>query len=146
VGRGTGRGLRGWASSAFGVLAALVIIGFGLYALATSAYQLWVQHSGVPAQVKIAHCNRTYGRAGWLPKTCSATWRQADGTQRAVTVHGPRLAYGMVVDVHARGDEAYLDGPWPWRYLLLGIAVAVVIPGLFWLRLRQLRTRRGPPR
>jgi hypothetical protein len=141
MGRDAERGFRSRLSSAVGTLCVLAVVGFGVYGIAVGAYQLWFQHSGVPAQVKITHCKRNYGRGGWTPRNCAAQWRQSDGTERTVTVHGPKIYYGQIVDVHLRGDEGYVDGPWPWRILVVGILVVAIVGGLFLFR----RKNRAPP-
>jgi hypothetical protein len=137
----TRRGLRGWACSAFGTLAVLLVIGLAVYGIANAGYQLWVQHSGIPAQVKILHCARHRG-GGSSPKSCTAAWRQTDGTERTVTVDGPNISVPMRVDVHIRGDQAYTNGSWPWTYLLIGIALVGAFP-ILWLVGRRRRSRRS---
>ena len=141
-----GRGLRGWASNVVALLVGLVITGVALYATVNASYQLWVQHSGIPAQVEIAKCKTTsrYGRArGLRPKDCTAVWRHTDGTQQTVTVHGPNIAARQTVDVHIRGDQAYTNGPWPLKFLFSGIGLIGIISVLLWRRRRQSRARRS---
>ena len=127
---------RGWASNLVGTLVELVIIGGALSAIAYGAYTLWAQDSGIPAQVKIAHCPR-HGN-------CTAVWQQADGTQMTVSVHGP-AAVPQKVDVHIHGDQAYLNSStWGWSSILTGIVV-VGLAGLLWWKSRQSRARRPQP-
>jgi hypothetical protein len=143
MGRDAERGVRSRLSSALGTLCLLAVLGFGVYGLATSGYQLWVQHSGIPAQLKLEHCKQAGRRsAGWAPKVCTAAWRQADGSARTVTVYGPHVAYGQIVDVHIRGDEAYTNGPWPWRFFVVSILLVGIMLGLFVLSRRR---KRAPP-
>jgi hypothetical protein len=128
-----------------GTVAVLAISGLGVYGVAVSAHQLWVQHSGTAAQVRIEHCDKTYtyggrGRA-WTPKTCSATWRQPDGTRHTVTIQGPKISPGQTVEVRLIGDDGYTTGSWPWHYLLVGIAAVCLLPAAILINLR--RRRRG---
>jgi hypothetical protein len=137
------RGLRGWASSVFGTLVALAFAGFAVYAIANSSYELWMQRTGTPAQVKIAHCaSPRLHSNGWSVINCTAAWAQPDGTQKTVNVHGPKIAVPMKVDVHIRGDQAYTDGSWPWRNLLTGIVGLAIATWMLWPRRRSGRRRR----
>jgi hypothetical protein len=141
-----GRGLRGWTSNVVALLVALSITGVALYATVNASYQLWVQHSGIPAQVAIADCkpiSRHTKAPGLTPKDCTAVWRQTDGTEKTVTVHGPNIAARQTVDVHIRGDQAYTNGPWPLKFFFAGIGLIGIISALLWRRRRQSRARRS---
>ena len=131
----TAPGRRGRGSNLAAILAGLLLVGVALYGIAYGGYTLWAQHSGIPAQVKITHCPR-HG-------DCTGVWQQADGTQRTVTVHGP-AAVPQTLDVHIRGDKAYVNSStWGWSNIFFGI-VAVDLLAFLWSRKRrQDRARRS---
>jgi hypothetical protein len=114
----------GFLSRVGGVFAALVFLGVGVYLLVYGA-QVWsVEHSGIPAQVKILKgCSSPVGSR---MATCPAAWKQADGTERRVTVDGDdrELSYGKTVDVRIRGDQAYTTNGWSSYSLIAGIALS----------------------
>jgi hypothetical protein len=92
-------------------VAVLFLFGGALWCLRHDGYAVWVQQSGTPASVETTQCeaHRGSGR-GWLPYDCTGVWRQADGSDRAVSVHGvPQYGAHQVLDVHIRGDQAYTN-------------------------------------
>ena len=132
-----GRGFRGWASNVLGTLAGIAVMGLVMNGIAYSGYRVWVQHFGIPAQVKIAHCD-TRG-PGTRYDRCTGVWRQTDGTQRTVTVHGRRIPVRQTVDVHISGDTAFTNSFEGWIAVLLLIPVLGVLLFLVWLGRRQSR-------
>jgi hypothetical protein len=123
----------GFLSRVGAVLAVVACIGIGLGFTGYGGYMLWVGHSGTPAQVTLKDC-QTHRRA--RTADCSATWIQADGTGRTVTVHDVAndVAFAWprkTVDVHIRGDGAFLNSSSSSavRTILVGIAIFGV--GLF---------------
>ena len=135
-----------------GVIALVAFIVFGLALVGYGAYTMWVIHFGTPARVTLMECRG--GRSSSTLSDCSASWSQADGTQRTVTVHAvPRdQAYARppaTVDVGVRGDQAYMTSSSdPLHMMLFGTVLAVVgVFGLWRHRTQnQLRRRSVPPR
>ena len=93
------------------IVVALLLFGAAFWCLREGGNAVWVQQSGTPASVETTHC-KAHSRAGsgWLPYECTAVWRQADGSDRTVTVRGvPRYGPRQILDVHIRGDQAYTN-------------------------------------
>jgi hypothetical protein len=132
------------------IVALLVFFGAGFWCLRHGGYALWVQHSGTPASVETTRCKAHHGKAsGWLPYECTGVWRQTDGSDRTVTVHGvPRYGPHQILDVHIRGDQAYTNsvregwGNFLGGIFLLVLGIMALLPSrwLPWRRSRALRS------
>jgi hypothetical protein len=132
----------GFLSRIGGVIATFVFIGIGMGLIGYGGYMSWVGHSGIPAQVKLLKCHSP-GRA--RTADCSATWIQANGTERTVTVHdvANNVAFAWprkTVDVRIRGDQAYTNSN---SYGAYGIFGGIALTGVgIWLLLPSRRKRR----
>jgi hypothetical protein len=87
----------------------------------------WQQHSGIAAPVYLVHCHGT--RSG---SECDGVWRQADGTEKTVTIDVRRGWEGDTVDAHIHGDRAYGNSlfhvihPLAWACVSLACLIVVV--------------------
>lgn len=116
----------GW----FGQLVAVLIcFGLAFWCLRHGGYALWVQESGTPARVETTKCDaHRLRRSGWMPYHCTGVWRQADGSNRTVSIHGvPRYGQHQILDVHVRGDQAYTNSFYEGWEIFLGGTFALVL-------------------
>lgn len=113
---------------------------FSLFMIAFGGYNLWAQHSGIPARVELGRCWATGGRAPDRTD-CTGVWRQADGTEQTVTVHGVSSHHGQTVDVHIHGHQAYPNSFWRIAPLIGG---SVLLGLMLLLALLPERPPRGP--
>jgi hypothetical protein len=127
----------GWASSVAAALSALLFAGGGLWAMVDSGRTLWAAHTGIPAQVTITDC-QSRSRSGF--DTCTAEWRQPDGTQTTLTVKGYDIPARNIVEVHIHGDQAYTQSDFDFTGLLAGFVLVSIFPAL-WLWGRRRRSR-----
>jgi hypothetical protein len=139
----SGGGILSWVG---GIIFPLLLVGLGLFAIGNGTYLWWVGHSGIPAQVKIlSGCDSPVGSHS---ATCPASWIQADGTERRVTVFGDNreLSYGKTVDVHIRGDQAAPNSESAWGPAGIPIGIALSGLGVWFLWPTRRRKRdQGPP-
>jgi hypothetical protein len=122
-----------------GTLVLLAITGLGVYGIIDGGHQFLVQHSGVPARVKITHCDQRL-RSGW--DTCTGV-QQTGGTERTLTVHGIDIPIYNTVDVHIRGDEAFTDSTASWPTIVGGVLAVCLWPAATVIRRRK--NRASPP-
>jgi hypothetical protein len=116
----------GWLGT---VVAVLFLFGGGFWCVSHGGSAVWAQQSGISASVETTHCKAHRQRgSGWLPYECTAVWRQADGSDKTVTVRGvPRYGPRQILDVHIRGDRAYTNSfREGWGNLLAGIVLLVL--------------------